>query len=124
MKSSSDSIKNYRLFPYSTHGKLEYSYTPRAQICARFALIPIRVKNKWIWMKSYYSLKLVSSAFCLGGTTSVRYGVYQRSLSIFSFKDILKKDGIIINHYLQKRLTDKKMESWPLAIKNALKHLT
>jgi len=89
--------KHYRWLQTKKHGRLGYDFQPNPVICTRFALLPLKVDGGWIWLESYYALKMVTRAFVLGGSTSIAYSVVQRSKSIFKFKSILKKKGSIRN---------------------------
>jgi len=114
-------MKRYRQFEICQHGVQVWNRhsTDRAQIVTRFALLPIRVDNLWIWLQKYFALITITSAFSLGGTTSVSKGVTARSCSIFGFKKFLKQEGIIRNEYKNslsalKRIPVKDLNPWQL----------
>lgn len=113
--------KFYRWFARKMHAQLTPAFEPRASICPRFAIIPIKVDQKWIWLKPYYSLKVITSAFTFAGTTEVYYSVVKRSSSIFGFKGVLKEQEIVKNLVRQKR--ESKNIWLALRVKSDVKYL-
>lgn len=105
--------KYYRWFRGHTHAHLNDWFKPRAIISSNFALFPTMVDNKLTWLTTYSALETISSAFSFGGTTSISYTVVKRSKSIFSFKEELKKEKIILNLIKEKRKNQERFNSWP-----------
>lgn len=112
--------KYYRWFRGHTHGQLGCWFKPQSYITTGFALIPMKVDGQWTWLRSYFVLKTIGSAFSFGGTTTVSYKTTQRSFSVFTFKKALKKEGAIKNLYKDKIETKKKMDAWPDWFKKAV----
>lgn len=112
--------KDYRFF--SPSGRDGYS-TPRSEILERFAFIPTFVDGKFIFLEKYYSLKVITSAINFGGITTVRRGVVQRSKSIFSFKEKLKKKGIIKNLYRLDQEIQERKSRWPKWFKDRVESI-
>lgn len=112
--------KQYRLFRGKTHAILGYWFIQQAYFNKNIALIPTKVDDKWIWLKSYYSLKMIDSTFNFGGTTTYSYKTKKRSLSYFSFKKELKNEGIIRNLFRQKIESFNKIKSMPKWFKDKI----
>ena len=105
--------KYYRWFRGHTHARLGSWFVPRAKLEKQFALIPMKVSGQWLWLKPYYALVTIKSAFSFGGTTTISYGTTSRSVSIFSFKSFLKSEGIIKNLCAEKKEAVARIKSWP-----------
>lgn len=111
-------MKRYR---YHIHEHFWHeSYYPRAKIGLRFALFPIKIDNKWAFLKKYYTLKLIYSAWNLGGSVNVMYYTRTKAFSIFKFKGLLKEERIIRNLLEDKREQQRHIESWPKWFRDAL----
>lgn len=104
-------MKKYR---YLIHRRyLRDHLYEQAVISKKFALLPLYISGKWILFREYYSLKIIESSIVFGGQITVRYSTVSRKLSYFSFKNLLKKEGIIKNLYKHKINYQKKFETYP-----------
>lgn len=107
--------KYYRWFGVRTHGRLGQYYEPRAEIRECYAFFPKKIDGEWIWLENYFSLITIQSAFNFGGTTNLSFGEEMASKSILTFKEYLKKEGIIRNLYREVKKND---ANWKLFLKH------
>jgi hypothetical protein len=70
------------------------------------------ISKRWIWLRTYYSLRKLS-AISFGGQTTISYSTVQRALSFFEFKKRLKRDSMIRNVMAEKRETERRLSSYP-----------
>lgn len=111
-------MKRYRFFIQKKY--LREEFTELCSINLRFSLIPTFVDKKLTWFSFYYSLKHMNSAFSFGGQVSFSYKIISRSKSIFTFKNLLKKHGIIKNLYKDKNKNKTFFELFKGRIKNEI----
>lgn len=103
-------MKRYRF--YNSRKFLNDNFYPRVEIKLKFAFFPTFVDQKWIWLKSYFSLYELS-CFNFGGIDNISYVFIDKSLSIFRFKSYLRNEGILINLVKEKREYEEKLEASP-----------
>lgn len=105
-----DCFKRYRYF--NNRKFLSDDFRPMVEIKQRYAIVPVFISGKWIWLKSYYSLYSLS-AFSFGGHTTISYNAVQRGLSIFEFKSYLKQEELIQNLLKEKRVAEANLKLAP-----------
>lgn len=100
--------KYYRWFRYNLG--LSPNFEPLVEISLGYSLIPRVIDGKICWITPHFKLKTLD-AFSFGGRTTISYHVVSRSRSIFSFRSLLKKEGVIKNLYKENKEVKEKMNN-------------
>ena len=100
--------KYYRWFSYNPG--LRPQFEPLVEISFGYSIIPRIINGKLCWLTPHFKLKTLD-AFSFGGRTTISYHVISRSNSIFSFRSLLKKEGVIKNIYREKQEIKNKMKN-------------
>lgn len=100
--------KYYRWFRDNKwHGP---EFSPLVTITEEYNIIPRFIDGNLCWFNKHFKLKTLE-AFSFGGRTTISYNVIARSKSLFSFRPLLKEEGVVRNLYQEKQEVKEKMNN-------------